>query len=49
MQQVFTINSYNLMQQYIYNIYILNCFYKVGDLECSEACLGSNTRLVIDR
>jgi hypothetical protein len=27
------------MQQYIRLIYIKNCFYKVGDLECSEACL----------
>jgi hypothetical protein len=26
------------MQQYI-NSYIKNCFYKVGDLECSGACL----------
>jgi hypothetical protein len=31
-------NSYNLMQQYI-NSYIMNCFYKVGELECSRACL----------
>jgi hypothetical protein len=32
-------NSYNLMQLYIKLICIKNCFYKVGDLECSEACL----------
>jgi hypothetical protein len=27
------------MQQYIKLIYIRSCFYKVGDLECSGACL----------
>jgi hypothetical protein len=27
------------MQPYIKLIYIKDCFYKVGDLECSRACL----------
>jgi hypothetical protein len=27
------------MQQYIRLIYLKNCFYKVGDLKCSGACL----------
>jgi hypothetical protein len=35
-----SLNSYNLMQQYIKLIYIKDCFYKVGDLECSGACLA---------
>jgi hypothetical protein len=33
------------MQQYIRLIYINDCFYKVGDLECSEACLVRRNRV----
>jgi hypothetical protein len=32
-----SLNSYNLMQQYI--TYIIICFYNVGDLDCFEAFL----------
>jgi hypothetical protein len=40
MQQGFPTNSYNVMQQYIYNIYIYIIALKVGGLQCSGACLN---------
>jgi hypothetical protein len=42
-----SLNSYNLIQQYIKLIYIKNCFYKVGDLECSGLSSLERTRLMV--
>jgi hypothetical protein len=47
MHQVFSSNSYNQMHQTLLTQF--DIYKNIGGLECSGACLGSNTRSVFVR